>query len=326
MSRRVSAATIAWIIGMSFSPTFCLFAQVSTANLAGIVVDSAGARLPDAAVKLVNSRTGTENDATTNHFGIFVLSSVIPGTYTLQIERDGFATSQFTGLVLNVGDSKSVLVRMRLGSVTQTVSVDASGITPNRSDASLSTVVSREFVANTPLNGRSFQDLISITPGVVTQTPQTFGAGYGLLGDFSVSGQQPDSNSYTVDGVSADFGAGFLMGHIKFASSGTAAGTTALGTTQSLVSMDDLQEFRVLTANYSAEYGRTSGGQFTLLTRSGTSAFHGSVYDSRQLQHLHIPTLPSSPFPGIFSFLTQFNGMFLSKRRWVKIKLQLLPT
>jgi hypothetical protein len=79
--------------------------------------------------------------------------------------------------------------------------------------------------------------------------------------------------------VSADIGVGLLEGHTKFASSGNAAGTTALGTTQSLVSVDDLQEFRVLSSNYSAEYGRTSGGQFTLLTRSGTNTLHGSIYD-----------------------------------------------
>jgi hypothetical protein len=279
MPRWISTAISARIMGLVLLRATCAFAQISTANVAGIVEDSTAARLPDATVKLINSQTGTENDSKTNRFGIFLLPGVIPGIYTLQIEREGFATSQFTGLLLNVGDTKSILIRMQLGTVTQTVHIDASGVTPNAADASVSTIVNRGFVANTPLNGRSFQDLVSMTPGIVTQTPQTFGAGYGVAGDFSVNGQQPDRNSYFIDGVSGDIGVGLLVGHTKFASSGNAAGTTALGTTQSLVSIDDLQEFRVLTSNYSAEYGRTSGGQFTLLTRSGTDKYHGSLYD-----------------------------------------------
>jgi hypothetical protein len=254
-------------------------AQVSTANVTGIVEDSTGARLADASVKLINGQTGSENNSKSNSVGIFLLPGVIPGNYSLQIEREGFATAQFTGLVLNVGDTKSFVIRMKVGDVAETVSIDASSITTNSVDAAVSTVVDQKFVANIPLNGRSFQDLISMTPGVSTQTPQAFGASYSAQGDFSVNGQQPDTNSYTVDGVSADIGVGQLGGHTKYASSGNAAGTTALGTTQSLVSLDALQEFRALTSNYSAEYGRTSGGQFTLLTRSGTSTLHGTVYD-----------------------------------------------
>jgi hypothetical protein len=278
MPRWISIGISAWIMGLIFLHAPCALAQVSTANVAGVVEDSTGARIPDANVKLINNLTGAENDSKTNRVGIFLLPDIIPGAYTLQIERDGFATAQFTGLVLNVADTKNFMIRMQLGNISQSITVDASGITPNSADASMSTVVDRQFVANTPLNGRSFQDLISMTPGISTQTPQAFG-GNGVQGDFSVNGQQPDTNSYTIDGVSADIGVGLLQGRTKFASSGSAAGTTALGTTQSLVSVDDLQEFRVLSSNYSAEYGRTSGGQFTLLTRSGTGTLHGDLYD-----------------------------------------------
>ena len=260
-------------------PAMQAFSQVSTANITGIVEDSTGARISDAAIKLINDLTGAENDTKTSRDGIFLVPGVIPGAYTLQIARDGFATAQITGLILNVGDTKSLLIRLQVGSVTQTVKIDASGLAPTTDSAAISTVIDRTFVANIPLNGRSFQDLISMTPGVSTETPQAFGAGYRSQGDFSVNGQQPDTNSYTIDGVSADIGVGLLGGHTKLASGGNAAGTTALGTTQSLVSIDGLQEFRVLTSNYSAEYGRTSGGQFTLLTRSGTNTLHGSLYD-----------------------------------------------
>jgi hypothetical protein len=140
-------------------------------------------------------------------------------------------------------------------------------------------VVDQNFVANIPLNGRSFQDLITMTPGIETQSPQGTGLSFGAAGQFSVNGQQTYSNSFIVDGVSADVGASLLTGHQKIPISGDQPGITAIGTTQSLVPVDALQEFRVLGSTYSTEYGRAKGGQFTLLTRSGTNNFHGDLFD-----------------------------------------------
>jgi Carboxypeptidase regulatory-like domain/TonB-dependent Receptor Plug Domain len=255
-----------------------VFAQVSTANVTGIVQDASSARIRDAAVKLINVQTGAENDSTTSSDGRFILPGVIPGAYTLQIEREGFATMQLNGIILNVGDTKNLLIRLKVGSVTESVNVDASGLTLNTADASVSTVVDRKFVANIPLNGRSFQDLISMTPGVVTPSPQAAGQGSSTQGDFSVNGQRTESNSFFVDGVSANINSGLTNGSSRFTITGSSGGGTALGTTQSLVSIDALQEFRVLSSTYSAEYGRTPGGQFTFLTRSGTDTVHGSLY------------------------------------------------
>jgi hypothetical protein len=253
-------------------------AQVSTANVMGLVQDSTNANIPDASVKLINVQTGTENDSKTSGDGGFLLPGVIPGAYTLRIERSGFATTQLNGINLNVGDTKNLLIRLKVGSVAESVTVDASGLTLNSTDASVSTVVDRRFIGTIPLNGRSFQDLISMTPGIVTQSPQAAGQGSGTQGDFSVNGQRPESNAFYVDGVSANINSGLSNSHGGIASSGSTGGSTALGTTQSLVSVDALQEFRVLSSTYSAEYGRTPGGQFTFLTRSATSAIHGSLY------------------------------------------------
>lgn len=260
---------------------FCYFlfsvsilAQVSTANVSGMVEDSAQARIPKTDVKLINVLTGTENASTTDNDGIFFLPGVLPGAYVLQIERDGFATARFTGINLNIGDTKSFLIRLKIGTVDQTVTVDAAGMILDTTDASISTVVDQKFVENIPLSGRSFKDLIAMTPGVITQTPQAAGPG-----DFSVNGQRPESNSVTVDGVSGNIGSSSLVGNRKVASTGSFPAATALGTTQSLVPVDALQEFRILGSTYSAEYGRTPGGQFSLLTRSGTNALHGSFYD-----------------------------------------------
>ncbi len=256
------------------------FAQFSAATVTGAIQDSSKAAITDAKLKLINMQTGTENDTSTNQAGGFLLPGVLPGLYTLQIERDGFATTQVNGLNLNAGATRNLLVRMKVGAVTETVSVDASGLTLNSTDATVSTVVDRRLIATVPLNGRSLQDLAVLSPGMVTQSPQAATlSGSQTQGDFSVNGQQPSANVFFVDGVSANISSGLASGGSRIANAGSIAGTTALGTTQSLVSADALQEFRVLTSTYSAEYGRTPGGQFTFLTRSGTNKLHGSLYD-----------------------------------------------
>ncbi len=165
-----------------------------------------------------------------------------------------------------------------IGATSETVTVDSGTSSLNTTDASVTTVIDRKFVQNIPLNGRSFQDLISLTPGVVTQSPQSGGAAT-VSGDFSVNGQRTESNYYSVDGVSGNISAGNGYGTQTAATSGSVPSSTALGTTQSLISVDALQEFRVASSTYSAEYGRSPGGQFSLLTRSGTNQFHGTAYD-----------------------------------------------
>ena len=272
LSGSKSAITLLLLTGLR------AFAQVSTANVIGVVQDFSSAVVPAAQIKLINTQTGAENDSMTGDDGRFILPGVLPGAYTLQIERSGFSTTQLDDIVLNIGDTRNFLVRLKIGPVTESVVVDASGLSLNTSDATVSTVVDRRFVSTIPLNGRSFQDLISMTPGIVTQSPQAANHGAGVQGDFSVNGQPTDANSFYVDGISANRNLGFRQNGTTVATTGSTAGSTALGTTQSLVSVDALQEFRVLSSTYSAEYGGTPGGQFTFLTRSGTSDYHGSLY------------------------------------------------
>jgi Carboxypeptidase regulatory-like domain/TonB dependent receptor len=268
-----------WILFIYVYALAYATAQTSSANVTGTVEDSSGARIPDASIVLINTLTGTENDTKTSHLGVFVLPGVIPGKYTLQIERQGFATALFTGVVLNVGDTKDLVIKLKIGTVTESAVIEGAGITLNSMDASVSTVVNRKFVGNIPLNGRSFQDLISMTAGIVTESPQSAGLASGGMGAFSVNGQRTNANSITVDGVSGDVGTASLSGREKIVSTGSTAGLTAAGTTQSVISLDALQEFRVLSSTYTAEYGQVSGGQITFLTRSGTDSIHGSLYD-----------------------------------------------
>ena len=254
-------------------------AQVDTAELSGLVTDSANAVLPHANILIVNRDTGVSRQAKTDARGQYVAPALQPGRYRITVGAKGFETLLTENVTLNVGQNANLGFQLKVGSEGQTVTVDGSGATINTTDGSVSTVIERQFVANIPLNGNSFQDLISMTPGVVTASPQTEYTSAGSNGDFSINGQRTESNYYMVDGVSANVSAGATTNSAGNGPSGTVAATSALGTTQSLLSVDDLQEFRVESSSYSAEYGRSPGGQLTFITRSGTDMYHGSAYD-----------------------------------------------
>jgi hypothetical protein len=256
-------------------------AQSTDATISGVVVDTSGKVIPDAGIEILNEETGVHYSGMSNGSGIYTVSILPPGQYRIQVSKDGFKTIIKPGIILNVQSALALNFTLPIGAASETVTVDAGTSSINTTDASVSTVVDRQFVSNIPLNGRSFQDLISMTPGVTTQSPQsTSGTGYiGASGDFSVNGQRTESNNYSVDGVSANVGGGNGYGVAGAATGGAVAASTALGTTQSIVSVDALQEFRVLSSTYSAEYGRSPGGQFNFLTRSGTDHMHGSAFD-----------------------------------------------
>src|SRR5580698_9572485 len=139
MLRPIYGLTLKWILSLALFSTACMSAQLSTANVTGTVEDATAARIPNASVKLINVMTGTENDSRTSRYGVFLLPGVIPGEYILQIDRSGFAAVQVTGLTLNVGDTKNFLIRMQVGSVTQTMNIDDTGIALNSADASVNT-------------------------------------------------------------------------------------------------------------------------------------------------------------------------------------------
>jgi hypothetical protein len=195
------------------------------------------------------------------------------------VRKAGFKGIDKVGLVLHVQDTLEQNFVLEIGIVSETVTVEANSLNINTTDGSVSTVIDHTYVENMPLNGRSFQDLILLTPGVVTQSPQNPYTYLGQTGEFSVNGQRQESNYYTVDGVSANVGASAGSGMTTAAGSGSLPGATALGTTQALVSVDDLQEFRVQSSTYSAEYGRNPGGQFAFETKSGANLWHGTAYD-----------------------------------------------
>lgn len=254
-------------------------AQSTSATISGGVTDPQGNLIVNADVEIANDATGVIYSAKTNSSGMYLVPILPPGHYHVQISKPGFRTIIKADLILNVQSAVALNFTLPLGATSESVTVNADAPALNTSDASVSTVVDQKFVANIPLNGRSFQDLISMTPGVVTQSPQSSSQGVGMSGDFSVNGQRTQSNYYTVDGISANVNAGNGSGISGPSTGGTLGGTTTLGTTQTMVPIDALQEFRIQNSTYSAEYGRSPGGQVSFLTRSGTNVLHGSAYD-----------------------------------------------
>ena len=262
-----------------------LVAQSPNGVINGLVADPSNHVIVGADVVVQNDVTGLKFTTKTNDEGIYVLPNLPPGPYRLQVSKIGFKTIIKPDIVLNLQDALSINFTLPIGASYETVTVEAGASMINTTDASVSTVVDETYVKNMPLNGRSFQDLVLLTPGIVTQTPQISQAGaiangIGSQGEFSVNGQRPESNYYSVDGVSANVGTSVGL-NMEYGAgpSGSLPGASALGTTQALVSVDDLQEFRVQSSTYSAEYGRNPGGQFAFETKSGTNLWHGTAFD-----------------------------------------------
>jgi hypothetical protein len=255
-------------------------AQSPNGTISGIVLDPSGGLIVGANVLIINNATGVEYPGKANSEGYYVVPNIPPGNYRIQVSNSGFKTIIKPDIVLHVEDALAINFTLPIGAASEIVTVEGGAPLINTTDASVSTVVDRKYVENMPLNGRSFQDLILLTPGVVTSSPQSALNSLGEQGEFSVNGQRTESNYYAVDGVSANVGAwSGAPSAVSAGVSGSLPIATALGTTQGLVSVDALQEFRVQSSSYSAEYGRNPGGQFSFVTRSGTNQWHGTGFD-----------------------------------------------
>lgn len=259
-----------WILLVALFSS-CLLAQ--NAGLSGTVTDPAKAVVPGATVIAVKLDTRTEKSTTTNASGIYQFPELQPGLYEIQVKRQGFQTMVRQALELHVNDRGTLDFELKVGSASETVSVTGTADLVNTSDASVGTVVGHDFVANMPLNGRSFQSLITLTPGVVVAA-----AASGAPGQFSINGQRADANYFSIDGVSANVGVA-SGGSTLAGSAGSGVQPSAGGGFNNLVSLDAMQEFKVQTSTFAPEFGRTPGGQISIVTRSGTNQIHGDVFD-----------------------------------------------
>jgi len=261
------------LLGIILVCCSAVFAQVETATVSGVISDQSGGIVVGAEVQVTNSDTNITSTSTSNQSGVYLVTGLRPGRYRIKVTKDGFKGIDLTDLILNVQDLVSRNFILQVGSTSESMTVKASALSLNTENAAVSTVVDREFVENMPLNGRSFQTLITLTPGVVL-TP----AGYANGGQFSVNGQRSDGNYFAVDGVSANIGIAGGNG-LAQSSGGSLPGFSALGGTNTLVSVDAMQEFRIQTSSFAPEFGRTPGGQISVVTRTGTNDFHGTLFD-----------------------------------------------
>ena len=245
-------------------------AQADTAGISGRIEGPLGAVLVGARVRVTNLDTGVQTTTLTNESGVYVFANLRPGPYRMVVDKEGYRQIVLRDLVLNVQDALGRNFTMEVGSVIQSVTVTALGEELNISPT-VSTVVNDQFVQNMPLNGRSFQSLIYLSPGVVltTATPAT-------PGQFSVNGQRSNANYFTIDGVSANFGTAVYLGQTL---AGTTPALTTAGGTNGLVSVDAMQEFRTQTSSTAPEFGRMPGAQISIVTKGGGNQWHGTLFD-----------------------------------------------
>src|SRR5258708_4239282 len=173
------------------------------AAVTGLVTDPNGRSVPGVKIGITNLGTSIEATTTTNDQGIYRVPALQPGIYRITLLKDGYKSIVKSGVELHVQDVASINFELQLGSVNETVTVEAGGLVVNTTDAAVSTVIDRHFVENLPLNGRSFNTLLQLTPGVVIAQIPT--GGTSAPGQFSIAGQRTDANNFPRACLSANF-------------------------------------------------------------------------------------------------------------------------
>ncbi len=241
------------------------FAQVDRATITGTVKDSGGAVLPGATLTLTNVATNVAMTQPASENGSYLMVNLIPGRYRIDVELSGFKkTSQV--VTLEVGQRARVDATLEVGAFSETVNVREATALLNSNDATLGAVVPQLQVANLPLAIRNWDDLLALVPGVQQDryTEQGGGTSFGRTGGINVHGARALQNNFLLDGVD---------------NNSISENVQELTTQVSRPSVDAIQEFKVVTSPYSAEYGRSPGAAVSVSTKSGTNTFHGTGYE-----------------------------------------------
>ncbi len=243
-------------------------AQVAGATLTGTVTDASGAVLAHAKVVIKNTATDVTTVVVTDDAGFYSAPNLLPGTYDVAASAPDFSTQALTGVTLIVGTARVLNISLKLGGVSEIVQVADVPPAVQLSSSAISGEVSDTTMRELPLNGRDWSALATLTPGVLNVRGQaatnnsTSRANRGYGNQLTDDGHRPNENNYRLDGISindyTNSGPGSVLGII--------------------LGVDAIQEFEVVTSNYSAEYGRTSGAVINAITKSGTNAFHGDAY------------------------------------------------
>jgi hypothetical protein len=249
------------ILAFAFCLSTALFAQ-DTASITGTVTDPTGADIPGAQVTVTNLEHGINRTATSNSAGEYLFAALPIGSYDLTVVSPGFKKYQATNVVLRVAQKARIDVAMQVGGATTEVTVEGSDVAQVETQSSeLAGTVTGKEITQLQLNGRNFTQLITLVPGVTNQTGQDE-AGVGVSGSvsFSVNGGRTEYNNWEMDG-------------------GDTMDNGSNTTLNVYPSIDAIAEFKVLTSNYGAQYGRNGSGTVEVETKSGTSSFHGDVYE-----------------------------------------------
>ena len=268
LSAFLLAGVGAWV-APSVTP---LLAQVAGATLSGVVTDPGGAVVPGAQITIQNTATGISVTATTNPSGLYSATNLTPGLYRVTVTAAGFATEVAANLILTVGAQQSANIALKVGTAGATVQVNANtGVT--LTTATMGNEIDGLAIRELPLNGRDWSQLATLEPGVNEVRNQSPIGGVGSAdvsrgargfgNQLSVAGTRPTQNNYRLDGISFNDYTNGAPGSVL----------------SNLTGVDAIAEFSVLTSNYSAEYGRTSGGVINAITKSGTDQFHGDAYE-----------------------------------------------
>jgi hypothetical protein len=240
-------------------------AQNATATLSGSIADPAGARIPKVAVTVTNVGTGFQWKLLTDSEGAFALPLLPPGNYALRAEHAGFAPVAIQDVVLNVSDHQRFSLQMKLGDVKDSLVVEASPFALQTESAEIAGLVSERRIHELPLNGKDFNKLVALAPGAFATPASSNGSPV-------ISGARTTANNYTIDGFAAN--------DERVDGLAPGGGFSALGNAiPNIVSTEAIQEFKIITSSADATFGRGSGGQIDVVTKSGSNALHGSAYE-----------------------------------------------
>jgi hypothetical protein len=264
----IFALSVSVILAISLPWANQAYAQGGGATLTGTVTDRSGAVIPKAQIAVKNAATGITRSSETNSAGFYTAPGLPPGNYAVSVTAPGFSTAVRTNITLTVGVQQVLDFTMQVGQVSQTVEVTEEAPNVELASSTISGSVDQRSVVELPLNGRSWSDLATLQPGVSSiktlpnvTNPDRIGRGLG--NQLTITGARPQQNNYLINGIS--------MNDYTNGAPGSMLGGN--------LGVDAIQEFSVLTTNYSAANGRTSGGVISAVTKSGTNAFHGNAYE-----------------------------------------------
>jgi len=276
---RSGASLLLWactVVVLAAGFCLCAYSQTESGSISGIVTDTSGAVIAGTELLLVNIDRNTTVEARSDGFGFYRFEVVRPGRYRLEVRKQDFKVMNIMGLVVNTQDSLEENVHLERGSLIESATVVVE--TPKFAfrNGSVGSLVDNEFAINLPLNGRSLETLFTLIPGVTLVAGKDSTQGVAQL---ATNGQRNLSNVFSVDGVkSSPRVPPPAAGRAYGSPAGASPQINAIGGSPSIVSVDELEDLRVQTSTYSAQYGTSPGGQFMLTTRSGDDSFHGSAY------------------------------------------------